>query len=189
MDIIKKFQSIKETFYLDSLKETDVTEQAEDEEVPDEAPPDEQDPNAVGADVPDDQYAQFGMDPQMGGQPQEEENPMDGGQIIDPMTGAPKEVKSPTYLGRIYQLNKIYYRLTALQKFLNQTSDPKLEGVRKLTDDSFELFNLVMNNLPSYKNMLDKIILQYYSFISNLSILLTKYLDKKKDIDKNEARI
>lgn len=175
MDIIKRFESIKESYYLDSLKETDLTEQA-DEDVPEEVPEEAQEeaPRGMEPGADPSQFAQYG-----GEQPEEEDpNPMDGGQVVDPATGLPQEIKSPTYLGRIYQLNKIYYRMRSLQKFLANASDEELSGIRQIHEDSFEIFNLVMNNLASYKNMIDKIILQFYTYISNLSILLNKYYSR-----------
>lgn len=76
-----------------------------------------------------------------------------------------EEEKTPTELGRIYELKKIYTRLTSIEAYLGNESDPQLLEVRNYVSQGIELFEVVSSNFNSYKDRLNEIIVMYYKFI------------------------
>lgn len=185
-NIFDRFRQIEENFYLDSMTDTDqnLTEQSPEEgeeqvDKPQQAQPQPQvqqqippeqlqqpDPNAAF----NDPYG--GQDPSM----------IDG---MDPY-GQPVEIKTSTELGRIYELNKIYYRLYTINKFLKNVSDEKLQSIKKMVSEAFDIYRLILNNIDSYKDKVDDIILKYYEFISNLVLIIDDYYKNQyQKIEKN----
>lgn len=106
-----------------------------------EAPDQSMDPNAAM------------MDPAMAGM----------GGNVDPMTGQP--VEDPQHLGRVYEIKKIYTRLTSIESYLSSEADPILVKVRKYVSQAIQLFEILASNMQSYKDKLDEIIIQYYKFL------------------------
>ena len=102
---------------------------------------------------------------------------------IDPMTGMPTDqgpAKTLTALGRLYELKKIHYRLTTLDKILSRFADVNIEPLRKDVSELVDVFTLICNNLKSYKDSIDEIIVNYYIFIKAASKELEDYLVEKK---------
>lgn len=82
--------------------------------------------------------------------------------------GVEEEPKTAGELGRIYELKKIYARLTSLESYLANESDPTLLKIRNLVSQSIELFEVVAANFDSYKEKLDEIIITYYKFLTEV---------------------
>ena len=114
-------------------------------------------PQEPMSEVPPDQMPPEAMDPGMG-QPLPEEDTS----------------KSPTDLGRIYELKKIYTRLTVIETYLTESSDPTMIENRTIVSKAIELFEILASNLSSYKpprapeETLDEIIVQYYRFLEKI---------------------
>jgi hypothetical protein len=180
MSIIDRFHQLEENFYLDSMSESDLdlTEQAEEGEEQEKSP-DLQGTsvNAVQQSPTDAALAggggEGGMDDAAMGMEGEEGGFGEEGQFGE------EEVKDPTELGRIYELNKIYTRLYVINKFLKNTSDEKLQKIKKMVSEAFDIFRLILNNIKSYKEKIDDIILQYYEFISHLVLQLEAYYKRR----------
>jgi hypothetical protein len=110
----------------------------------------------------------------MSGMPPEEMPP----EALEPGMGQilPEEEtsKSPSDLGRIYELKKIYTRLTVIEAYLTESSDPSMIETRTIVSKAIELFEILTSNLSSYKppraseETLDEIIVQYYRFIEKI---------------------
>lgn len=87
----------------------------------------------------------------------------------DFMGGMPEEEeKDPTEIGRIYELKKIYSRLTALEGYLGDESNKELIEIRSYVSQAIELFEIVSSNFNSYKDKLQEIIVMYYKFIKEI---------------------
>lgn len=76
-----------------------------------------------------------------------------------------EEEKTSTELGRIYELKKIYSRLTSIESYLGNESGSELLEIRNCVSQAIELFEIVSSNFNSYKEKLDEIIVMYYKFI------------------------
>jgi hypothetical protein len=146
-------------------------------------------PEEVGA-------AAAGGDPTGGGAdtPEEAQMQAQGQQVPqEPMSGMPGEMppealepgmgqplpeedtsKSPSDLGRIYELKKIYTRLTVIEAYLTESSDPSMIETRTIVSKAIELFEILASNLSSYQpprapeETLDEIIVQYYRFLEKI---------------------
>jgi len=175
LNIVSSFPELRENYYLDSMieSEDDSLKEAPAEPEP-PAPEAPIDPSA-GA-MP----ALPGGDPSMGG------DPAMGGFGGDPSMGGgiggfgeTEEIKTPTELGRIYELNKIYYRMFTIHKILRNNPDKDLDELKKMTSEAFDIYRLILNNIKSYKDQVDNIILTYYEFIGRLILILKKYYIEK----------
>ena len=183
--ILERLNQIK----LDFLSEQQPNNPA----IPAAEPPSAPDPNAITTQPPVNPNTEIPQDPS-------NVNPQ-----LDPMTGMSQdpnmlgippaagmfpapEIKTSSELGRIYELNKLYTRLYTVHSLLRNTSDPKLINVKQLVGETFDIFKLILNNIPSYKDKIDDVILTYYDFISNLVITLDKYY-KEKSVKEREASI
>lgn len=77
----------------------------------------------------------------------------------------PEEVKTAGQLGRIYELKKLYARLTSIESYLSNESSSELLEIRNYVSQAIELFEIISANFDSYKDKLDEIIIIYYKFI------------------------
>jgi hypothetical protein len=68
-------------------------------------------------------------------------------------------------LGRIYELKKIYSRLSSVEMFLSRSTDDNVLEIRKMVSNSIDLFELVVSNFQQYKDKIDEIIVTYYEFL------------------------
>lgn len=76
-----------------------------------------------------------------------------------------EEPKTAGELGRIYELKKIYSRLTSIESYLSDEASGEMSNIRNYVSQSIELFEVVSSNFDSYKDKLDEIIVMYYKFI------------------------
>ena len=115
-------------------------------------------------------------DPSMGGGM---EGGMGGGMGMEQED--PLASKTPSELGRIYELKKIYTRLTTIESYLSESSEPELLRMRLLVSKSIELFEILASNIPVYKppkapkERLDEIIVMYYKFLKQVYESVAKY--------------
>lgn len=113
---------------------------------------------------------------------------MDGSMGADDMGGMgmeQEEPKSSSEIGRIYELKKIYARLTSIESYLGNESDTELLQIRNHVSQSIELFELVSSNFDSYKEKLDEIIVTYYKFLLEVYESVKKiYAQQAKSGDK-----
>lgn len=92
-----------------------------------------------------------------------------------------EEPKEPKELGRIYELKKIYTRLTSIESYLSNSSDESLIKLRNYVSRAIELFKLIVDNMDSYKDRIDDIIVTYYKFLDLVYSLLKQYYNKKEN--------
>lgn len=147
-------------------KEKEAKTPPEDDGESSEEAPDESDMvpgDDMSSDSPDD--IDPGMDGDMGMMPDE-------------------EVKDPSELGRVFELKKIYNRLTTIESYLNYSSDSVLLKLRNYVSKSIELFEVLSSNIKSYQDKMDSIIVTYYKFISVIYAILKKYMAKKHEEEK-----
>jgi hypothetical protein len=95
------------------------------------------------------------------------------------MGGAEEEEKSPHELGRIYELKKIYTRLTSIESYLASEADPELTEIRRYVSQSIELFEILASNIDSYKEKMDDIIISYYKFLKEIYFKIKDYYKEK----------
>ena len=159
---------------LRSMIEQAVAPQADEEEMSPEDPgPDA--PGHTDAEAP----PEPGMDPSM------QDPSMAGGGFG--MEEDPLVSKTPSELGRIYELKKIYTRLTTIESYLSESSDPDLLRIRLLVSKSIELFEILSSNIPIYrppkapKERLDEIIIMYYKFLKQVYESVAKYYKAKQN--------
>jgi hypothetical protein len=146
----------------------------------------------------DPNQAQVGMDPAVMGMmtPQKKPDPlkgfgdatdphagmMGGMGTVDPMTGMPTESepsKTPSAIGRLFLLKKMYYRLALLDKILSNSSDVELSELAKITSEAFEIFRIISQNLKCYKEKIDEIIVDYYILIRDIASNLENHYKKQ----------
>jgi DNA-binding ferritin-like protein (Dps family) len=111
---------------------------------------------------------------------------MPGMENIDPVTGLP--IKPPSELGRIYELKKIYSRLTTIEAYLSDSTDQELLKLRTVVAQAIELFEILASNLQSYKDQVDDIIVTFYKFLDEVYSTLSDYYKDKSD-QKEEDRV
>jgi len=163
---------------LRSMIEQAVAPQADEEEMSPEDPgPDA--PGHTDAEAPPEEAPpEPGMDPSM------QDPSMAGGGFG--MEEDPLVSKTPSELGRIYELKKIYTRLTTIESYLSESSDPDLLRIRLLVSKSIELFEILSSNIPIYrppkapKERLDEIIIMYYKFLKQVYESVAKYYKAKQ---------
>lgn len=93
-----------------------------------------------------------------------------------------EEEKTATELGRLYELKKIYARLTSIESYLGNESDQNLLQIRNCVSKSIELFEIVSSNFNSYKDKLDEIIVMYYKFLMEVYNSVKSFYNKQKQL-------
>jgi len=128
-----------------------------------------EDPAMAGgeADMGDmgDMGAEAGMGDEMGGMPGEEKE--------EPLT--------PGQIGRVYELKKIYTRLSALENMLQDVTDTEMLEVRNLISKAIDLFKTLSANFDVYKEKLDDIIIIFYKFLDVSYKKVRDYFKNNKD--------
>lgn len=82
-----------------------------------------------------------------------------------PGMGEAEEKLTSNQIGRVYELKKIYSRLSSVESFLARTTDESILEIRKKVSQSIDLFELVISNFDQYKEQVDEIIITYYEFL------------------------
>lgn len=108
-----------------------------------------------------------GMPPE-GGEGEMPPEGMEGGDPGMAGAGMPGQEEPPltaSQIGRVYELKKIYSRLSSVESFLSRTTDDKILEIRKMVANAIDLFELVISNFQQYKDKIDEIIIMYYKFL------------------------
>ncbi|MCF8019890.1 MAG: hypothetical protein K9L62_10865 [Vallitaleaceae bacterium] len=105
---------------------------------------------------------------------------------MDPTAGIPgadqkEEELTSSEIGRMYELKKIYARLSSVESYLSRATDQAILELRKYVAQSIDLFEVVISNYDQYKDNVDDIIVQFYEFLDVIYSELKKYY---KDISK-----
>jgi len=150
--------------------EEDEKEKVEKEVEVDDTPPEPEE-------MPDDQD----MNQNIGGMDQGMNQGMDQGMGMGMGMGTEEEPKTAGQLGRIYELKKIYARLTAIELYLASESSKELLQVRGYVSQSIELFEVISANFDSYLEKLDEIIVMFYKFILEVYSIVKDYYKKEAE--------
>lgn len=90
--------------------------------------------------------------------------------------------KNDKSIGRLYELRKIYLRLYIIEKILNNSTDRNLLEISNVVKKAFEVYRIVIQNLKSFQDRIDDVIVDYYKFIKVVTSKLEKYfLEKNKE--------
>lgn len=117
-----------------------------------------------------------GGDPSMGGDPAAGGDPsMAGGGA----PGMPPELNS-SQLGRVFELKKIYSRLTAIESFLSRSINQSMLTLRKYVSQAIDLFEIVISNMSQYQDTLDEIIVTFYKFLQYVYESIRKYFSEEQ---------
>jgi len=103
------------------------------------------------------------------------------GEVPMGVEGEEQVPQDPEYIGRVYELKKIYSRLVSIESFLNDASDPKLLKLRKYISSTVELFQTLINNISAYIDNIDDLIILFYKFLLIVYSILRKYYEEEKD--------
>jgi len=143
------------------------------EQNPNEEPPPDTDPTVAGGE-PDNALADAGqMGPGAGGM-----DPSMGGMGMDSGMGMGMQLTS-SQIGRVYELKKIYSRLTAIESFLSRTVDQSMLSLRKYVAQAIDLFEVVISNMQQYQEKIDDIIVTYYKFLDTVYSTIRKYFSEE----------
>lgn len=106
---------------------------------------------------------------------------MGGG--FDPITGQPIDTgpaKTASAVGRLYMLKKLYRRFTLLDKVLTNSTDPELRDTREEVKEAFEIFKVIVNNLKTFKEKADELIIDFYMLIRDIATDLEAHYKRKR---------
>lgn len=109
---------------------------------------------------------------------------------MDPLTqngyysGGPELLVSDDPLENIdkmYRLKKIFVKTQSIKNILNKFTNPIFDDIRKQVTEANELLiNVLIPNLPSYKDSIDKIMRNYESFLLSCSKDIDELYNKNK---------
>ena len=126
--------------------------------------------DAAGGDV---EGMEAGADPGMG---------MDAGMAGEmPGMGEKEEKLTSSQIGRVYELKKIYSRLSSVESYLSRATDQSILELRKYVSQSIDLFEVVISNYDQYKENVDDIIIQFYEFLDVIYSSIRTYYKSIKD--------
>lgn len=94
---------------------------------------------------------------------------------IGAMGGEKEEPLSSSQVGRVYELKKIYSRLSSIESYLTRETDETIQELRKYVSQSIDLFEVVMANYDQFKDKVDEIIVQYYQFLEQVYTSLEEF--------------
>jgi len=104
------------------------------------------------------------------------------------MAGIPgmeeEEKLTSTEIGRVYELKKIYSRLTSVEAYLTEATDQSLIDLRKYVSHAINLFEVVISNVDQFKEKIDPIIVTYYEFVDQVYETLRKFYQTQANEDK-----
>lgn len=138
------------------------------------------DPEAAGAEAGAGAGEEMGAEAgaEMGG-----EMPGMGGEMpgMGMGMGEVEEKLTSSQIGRVYELKKIYARLSSVESYLSRATDQSILELRKYVSESIDLFEVVISNYDQYKENVDGIIVQFYEFLDVIYNTITKYYKSMKD--------
>lgn len=100
---------------------------------------------------------------------------VEGGMDMMPGATQEKEELTSNELGRVYEMKKIYSRLSSVETLLARTTDESMQDVRKMVSQAIDLFELVISNFNQYKENIDEIIVTYYELLNTVYTSLKEY--------------
>lgn len=108
--------------------------------------------------------------------------PGEAGMGAGGLGGMPGEVAPLTssQIGRVYELKKIYSRLTAIESFLSRTVDQSMLSLRKYVSQAIDLFEIVISNIQQYQDKIDDIIVTYYKLLDIVYTTIRKYFSEER---------
>ena len=125
-----------------------------------------------------------GMDPSMGGAGMDM---MGGGMGMGMPEEEPSIATTPSEVGRLYEIQKLFYKLKTIDGILAQSTENELIQLKKSADDALEIFQMVVDNLALYKDRLDQVILYFYKYVERVTEVLIKYYKEKQEKIKNKS--
>jgi len=78
-------------------------------------------------------------------------------------------------IGRVYEMKKIYSRLTSVEAYLADSTDQNLLELRRSVGKAIDLFEVVITNISKFKDKIDPIIVTFYEFLDQAYGALRKY--------------
>ena len=75
-------------------------------------------------------------------------------------------------IGRVYEMKKIYSRLTSVEAYL---TDQSLVDLRREVGKAIDLFEVVITNISKFKDKIDPIIVTFYEFLDQVYSALRKH--------------
>jgi hypothetical protein len=78
-------------------------------------------------------------------------------------------------IGRVYEMKKIYARLTSVEAYLSESTDQNLLELRRGVGKAINLFEVVITNISKFKDKIDPIIVTFYEFLDQVYSILKKY--------------
>jgi len=91
-------------------------------------------------------------------------------------TAQPDYVKlDSSEIGRVYEMKKIYSRLTSVEAYLSESTDQNLLELRRGVGKAIDLFEVVITNISKFKEKIDPIIVTFYEFLDQVYSALRKY--------------
>jgi hypothetical protein len=93
----------------------------------------------------------------------------------------PEEKLTSSQIGRVYELKKIYSRLSSIESYLSRATDQSILELRKYVAESIDLFEIVISNYDQYKENVDDIIVQFYEFLDVIYSSIRKYYKGMKN--------
>jgi len=120
--------------------------------------------------------------------------PPEGAEGVPPEGMVPgmeqEEPLSADEIGRVYELKKLYSRMTSIESYLSGTSDQSLIEVRKNVSKAIDLFEVVITNFTEFKPKVDDIIVNYYKFVEQVYKMVRDYYkDAANKDNQNESLI
>jgi len=85
------------------------------------------------------------------------------------------DLRDAKNLGRIYELKKIYSRLTSLESYLTTETAPVLSKLRSFVSKAIEMFEIIVSNFSSFSDRIDEIIIIYYKFLKRIYLVVRNY--------------
>jgi hypothetical protein len=82
--------------------------------------------------------------------------------------------------GKVFELKKIFSRLLALENYLSTITDEEVLVLRDYVSKAIDLFRVVVNNLVSFKDKINDIIVLYYEFLEKIYEILKKHYKSKE---------
>ena len=87
----------------------------------------------------------------------------------------------PEEIGKVYMLLKVYSRLTAISRVLDELSDEKYDDIKYSVGEALDLFKTIVLNYDSFKQKegkIDIITNKYKSYINSIAERLKSLGDK-----------
>ena len=92
-----------------------------------------------------------------------------------------EEKLTSSQIGRVYELKKIYSRLSSIESYVSRATDQSILELRKYVSQAIDLFEVVISNYDQYKENVNGIIVQFYEFLDVIYNSIRTYYKSIKD--------